>query len=34
MKEAGGNLTKAALLVGLANYQTLKNWLGKYEVGG
>jgi transcriptional regulator with PAS, ATPase and Fis domain len=34
MKDAGGNLTKAASLVGIANYQTLKNWLGKYEVEG
>ena len=34
MKEAEGNLTKASSLVGLANYQTLKNWLGKYEVEG
>ncbi len=32
--EAGGNKTKAASLVGLASYQTLSNWLGKYEVGG
>lgn len=32
MEEADGNLTKASSLVGLANYQTLKNWLGKYEV--
>jgi transcriptional regulator with GAF, ATPase, and Fis domain len=30
--EAGGNKTKAASLVGFANYQTLKNWLEKYEV--
>ena len=34
LKEADGNLTKASSLVGLANYQTLKNWLGKYEVEG
>ncbi len=34
MKEADGNLTRASSLVGLANYQTLKNWLGKYEVEG
>jgi DNA-binding NtrC family response regulator len=32
MADAGGNLTKAASLVGLANYQTLKNWLAKYDV--
>jgi len=34
MAEAQGNKTKAAALVGLANYQTLKNWLEKYEVAG
>ncbi|MDI3289757.1 sigma 54-interacting transcriptional regulator [Polyangium sp. 15x6] len=34
MAEAKGNKTKAASLVGLANYQTLKNWLEKYEVAG
>ena len=34
MKEAQGTKTKAASLVGLANYQTLKNWLEKYEVEG
>jgi DNA-binding protein Fis len=34
MREADGNLTKAASLVGLANYQTLKNWLEKYKVEG
>ncbi|WP_437972206.1 sigma 54-interacting transcriptional regulator [Sorangium sp. So ce260] len=32
MAEAHGNKTKAASLVGLANYQTLKNWLEKYGV--
>jgi transcriptional regulator with PAS, ATPase and Fis domain len=32
MAEAQGNKTKAASLVGFANYQTLKNWLAKYEV--
>lgn len=32
MTEAQGNKTKAASLVGLSNYQTLKNWLTKYEV--
>jgi transcriptional regulator with PAS, ATPase and Fis domain len=34
MNEADGNLTKAAALVGLASYQTLKGWLEKYEVEG
>jgi transcriptional regulator with PAS, ATPase and Fis domain len=32
MKEADGNKTKAAALVGLASYQTLKGWLEKYGV--
>ncbi|MGK3982507.1 sigma 54-interacting transcriptional regulator [Sorangium sp. So ce136] len=32
MVEAQGNKTKAASLVGLSNYQTLKNWLEKYGV--
>lgn len=32
MKQAGGNKTKAAKLLGLSNYQTLDNWLKKYEV--
>ena len=30
MKEAGGNKTKAAALVGLPSYQTLANWLHRY----
>lgn len=34
MDEAGGNKTKAAELVGLPSYQTLTNWLSKYEVHG
>lgn len=34
MKDAQGNKTKATSLVGFANYQTLKNWLEKYEVEG
>jgi transcriptional regulator with PAS, ATPase and Fis domain len=34
IKDAQGNKTKAASLVGLANYQTLKNWLEKYAVEG
>ncbi|AUX42242.1 ATPase AAA [Sorangium cellulosum] len=32
MVEAQGNKTKAASLVGISNYQTLKNWLDKYGV--
>ena len=32
VKEADGNLTLTASLVGLASYQTLKGWLEKYEV--
>ena len=32
MLEAQGNKTKAAELVGLPSYQTLTNWLTKYEV--
>jgi transcriptional regulator with PAS, ATPase and Fis domain len=32
--EAQGNKTKAASLIGFSNYQTLKNWLEKYEVAG
>lgn len=34
MDEAHGNKTKAADLVGLPSYQTLTNWLAKYEVEG
>ncbi len=34
MDEAHGNKTKAAELVGLSSYQTLTNWLAKYEVEG
>lgn len=30
MKQAAGNKTKAAKLLGLPNYQTLDNWLKKY----
>jgi DNA-binding NtrC family response regulator len=33
MDEARGSKTKAAELVGLPSYQTLTNWLNKYEVG-
>jgi transcriptional regulator with PAS, ATPase and Fis domain len=32
MDEAQGNKTKAAELVGLPSYQTLTNWLAKYDV--
>lgn len=32
MKQAGGNKTKSAKLLGLPNYQTLDNWLKKYGV--
>jgi transcriptional regulator with PAS, ATPase and Fis domain len=32
MKESQGNKTEAARLVGLSSYQTLSNWLEKYEV--
>jgi len=32
MKEAGGNKSKAAELVGLPSYQTLTNWLERYGV--
>jgi transcriptional regulator with PAS, ATPase and Fis domain len=32
MKESHGNKTEAARLVGLSSYQTLSNWLEKYEV--
>lgn len=32
LKEAGGNKTKAASLLGLANYQTLSNWMSKYGI--
>jgi transcriptional regulator with PAS, ATPase and Fis domain len=32
MAAADGNKTKAAKLLGLANYQTLSNWLEKYGI--
>ncbi|MCL5669875.1 MAG: sigma 54-interacting transcriptional regulator [Acidobacteria bacterium] len=32
LKEAQGNKTKAASLLGLPSYQTLTNWLKRYEV--
>lgn len=32
LKEAGGNKTRAAKLLGLPSYQTLDNWLKKYGV--
>jgi len=33
MKQAGGNKTRAAKLLGLNSYQTLTNWLERYGVG-
>jgi DNA-binding NtrC family response regulator len=33
MQAAHGNKSKAAELVGLPSYQTLTNWLRKYDVG-
>lgn len=32
MSESAGNKTKAAEMIGLPSYQTLSNWLKKYEV--
>jgi DNA-binding protein Fis len=32
LDEAAGNKTRAAELVGASSYQTLSNWLKKYEV--
>ncbi len=32
LKTTGGNKTKAALMLGLPNYQTLSNWITKYGV--
>jgi len=32
LDEAAGNKTRAAELVGAPSYQTLSNWLKKYEV--
>ncbi|MGD9628515.1 MAG: sigma-54 interaction domain-containing protein [Pyrinomonadaceae bacterium] len=32
LKQTGGNKSAAAKLLGMANYQTLKNWLRKYHV--
>ncbi len=32
MAQTNGNKTKAAEILGLSNYQTLSNWLKKYEV--
>ena len=34
MKETGGNKTRAAQLLGLPSYQTLNNWLKRYDVKG
>jgi len=33
LKEAGGNKTRAASLVGLSSYQTFTNWLRRYGTG-
>ena len=33
LDESRGNKTRIVALVGLANYQTVSNWLKKYEVG-
>ncbi|MDP6737364.1 MAG: helix-turn-helix domain-containing protein [Nitrospinaceae bacterium] len=30
LKQSGGNKSKAAKLLGLPNYQTFTNWMGKY----
>jgi DNA-binding NtrC family response regulator len=32
LQQAGGNKSAAAKLLGMANYQTLKNWLRKYNI--
>ncbi len=32
LKQTGGNKSAAAKLLGMANYQTLKNWLRKYHI--
>ncbi|MBW1954057.1 MAG: hypothetical protein JRI66_13435 [Deltaproteobacteria bacterium] len=32
LKEAHGSKTQAAQLVGLPSYQTLTNWLNKYDI--
>ena len=32
LEESGGNLTKAAQMLGLGSYQTLKNWMKRYGV--
>lgn len=32
LSETGGNKSKAAKLLGFKNYQTLNNWMGKYDV--
>jgi transcriptional regulator with PAS, ATPase and Fis domain len=34
MNEGGGNKSKAAKILGLPNYQTLTNWLKKYDLVG
>ncbi len=32
LAQANGNKSKAAALLGLKNYQTLTNWMDKYDV--
>ena len=32
LKKSGGNKSKAAKILGLPNYQTLTNWMIKYNV--
>lgn len=32
IQQAGGNMSAASKLLGMANYQTLKNWLKKYNI--
>jgi DNA-binding NtrC family response regulator len=32
MREANGNKTKAAELIGLPSYQTLTNWLSRHQI--
>ncbi len=32
LEDAGGNLTRAAQMLGLGSYQTLKNWMKRYGV--
>jgi transcriptional regulator with PAS, ATPase and Fis domain len=32
LEQAGGNRTQAAKLLGLSNYQTLKNWMERHAI--